>query len=304
MIRRRRRSGFVLLMVLVVVVLAGAALVGVARRSMLQAVDVKARAHALQRKWAVRSLRDTLLDRVARAFGQRQSDAKASDSVGPDQLRVDLRLSGREYLLVMTDEQARLNVNLLLADHSPGEVESTLRRLIDASGHELLLRPLSGTQLRLNPSLRRAAGGYGQIFPSASPADLVGLAGGDGLVDRITCWGDGRLNFARAHPDTVRALVNRALSPPIVEALISAREKQPDGDLKQWIGSLDQISRRDAHEIRHWLTDRSNCFGLWIVTGNGRRKWYHFAVGHRDGAAPKGQADRRRRIRDVKAFSW
>lgn len=306
---RRKQGGFVLLMVLIVVVLAGTAMVGMARRSMLKAVDVKARSRQLQRKWAVRSMQDSLLPRVGLILHHRPGPTGGADSFSTDQVRVAVRLSGGEYQLVMTDEQARLNVNVLLADNTPGQVETTLRRLIEQPGHELRLRTVSETQLRQNPSLGVRAGGYGQIFPSAKPGDLLGLDRNAGLADRITCWGDGKLNLSRAHRRTVRALCTRALSRPIVEGLLAARDEQPRGDLGKWIGSLDQISRREAHEIRQWLTDQSGCFGLWIVTGNGRRKWYHFAVGHSpearsDPATPDGQGARQTGIRGVKVFSW
>src|SRR5207245_741768 len=41
-------------------------------------------------------------------------------------------------------------------------------------------------------------GSFGQVFDRPAPQDLIGPAGHSGLADRLTCWGDGRLNFRRA----------------------------------------------------------------------------------------------------------
>ncbi|MFP4354515.1 MAG: hypothetical protein ACLFUJ_05265 [Phycisphaerae bacterium] len=305
MMPRRKQRGFVLLMVLVVVVLAAAAMVGMVQRSMLQAVHVKARSGQLQRKWAVRSMQQSLMGRLPEILDRHDQARLAGSSGQGDQVGLQVRLAGREYRLVVTDQQARVNVNSLRIGRSQGETESLLRRLVGPdSAAAVELAALPENQLQDAPSLARPIGAWGQIFPHAGPADLLGVSGRPGLTARITCFSDGRINLARADGESVRTLCNQALTPAVVDALLTARDHQPDGNLGDWIGQLDQISQRDAHEIRRWLTDRSECFGLWIVTSNGARTWYHFAVGRvRPAARPDGDGPVNE-VSNVEVYGW
>jgi type II secretory pathway component PulK len=290
--RTQRQSGFALLMTLVLVVLAGVALVGIAQRSMFRALQCQDDEAALKRRWATRSLRETLLARVGtlldRAERGRDIDGRGSDVyLHPPQAKLSLscRLAGIEYRLVLTDEQAKADVNAILADRSPGQVRSDLLGILQgqAGSARLRLRPLPAGGSDLT---RRRIAGYGQVFDSPSPAELIGAPGRAGLADRVTCWTDGRLSIRRTPDRVLRAVCTEPLGRATVDAILAKRRQAPYQRLGELTSGLDQISRKKSRQISRLLTDTSKCFGLWIIANGKRRSWYTCSIGLTDGSVP------------------
>ncbi len=289
---RCRQSGFALLMTLVLVVLAGVALVGIAQRSMFRALQCQDAEAALKRRWATRSLRQTLLARVGtlldRAERGRDIDGKESGVYlhrPKAKLSVSCRLAGIEYRLVLTDEQAKADVNAVLGDRLAGQARSDVTRILQGQPGPatLRLRPLPNGGS--DPARRRIVG-YGQIFDSPSPAELIGAQGQAGLADRITCWTDGRLSIRRTPDALLRAVCTEPLGRATVDAILAKRREAPYQSLQNLISGLDQISRKETRQISRLLTDRSKCFGLWIIADQKRRSWYTCSIGLTDGDVP------------------
>ena len=202
---RSSRPGFALLMVLVLVLLAGTLLAGVAWRSMVGALEAQESAEELQRRWAVTSCRATLLGRVEKVLdeAERGEGNDGNDGEHPayanrpvPELRVTCQLAGTDYELVMTDEQAKLNVNRLLGQSKPERVRSSLVRLMPQLGSgdgdaKVTLRAIDMRRVASHNPAQLEVGGYGQVFENATPGQLVGDRPMDGLASTITCWGPG-----------------------------------------------------------------------------------------------------------------
>jgi hypothetical protein len=304
--RRTAQSGFALLVALVLVVLAGVALAALARRSAAEALEARTAREELQRRWAVTSLRAALLGRVEELLDQ------AERGEGPDtrpaetylnrpmpHLGIPCRLAGADYELVLTDEQAKLNLNRLLAEAGRAETAAAARLATASAGAadqtaagQLSIRPFVPSSLgplvpaSLRSSPLAAVGGYGQVFAGAAPERLVGREGAPGLAEAVTCWGDGRVNLRRAPEAVVRQACDKALGRDVVTLLLAARRRDPYRPLEAILAELDEVDEAQRAGVKDRLTDRSTCHGLWVIARGPQRSWYTFAVSA-DGERPR-----------------
>jgi hypothetical protein len=289
--RRSGQPGFALLMTLVLVLLAGVALVGLARFSAARAVASQAAVERLQRRWAVESCRATLLGRVEDVF----KEAERLVAEGPPsqrrrrqpaaELRVPCRLAGIRYELVLTDEQAKLNVNRLLADTSATKAEGIVADLMAAAGvppdrrSPVRLRPLAFRDSDADGNgASRSLVSYGQVFEGARAEGLAGDGRSCGLAGVVTCWGDGKVNLRRACDEVIRRTCRGTLGQQAVGALLAARRRDPYRPLREILNELDGIDARQKRSVSKVLTSRSSCHGLWVIARGARRSWYTLAV--------------------------
>ncbi|MGB0766887.1 MAG: hypothetical protein ACPGYV_04180 [Phycisphaeraceae bacterium] len=123
-VKRRRQSGFALLLTLVLLMIAAVALSHTARLSAGEALHALEQSEQLQRRWAVASLRETLLPRAAGLLAEASAvpvDENGDPILGPNRalpgtdLRVRCELAGLGYDLVFTDEQAKFNPTIFAA---------------------------------------------------------------------------------------------------------------------------------------------------------------------------------------------
>lgn len=326
MIMPRVQHGYALLMTLVLVMIAGAVLMGVARRSVAGALEAKDAVEELQRRWAVASCRATLLGAVEELLDDaEQGDAKRSDDQSDDEhaktyhgkpvgeLRVTLRLADSDFMLVLTDEQAKLSANHVLSQTNRADAQLVLRRLLnqispgDSEQVVVNLRPLSLVrQSSVTDQRMQKIGAYGQVFDGASPVALIGENGMTGLASAITCWGDGRVNLRRAPAAVVRQACGRGVDPEIVEALLVARDRDPYRKLSTSIGELRNANDKQKAKLADYLTDQSQCHGLWVIVRGRQRSWYTLAIreGNRQAKVSQGVASAHEAVRQDLEFSW
>jgi type II secretory pathway component PulK len=294
---RRRQSGFALLMVLVLVALAGVALAGLARRSLSGALESKTAVEAMQRRWAVRSARHTLLgraerilDTAERGVDDRGEPAEQYQNDPMPELRVECELAGAAYELVITDEQSKLNVNTALADAEPSQVRASVTALspvkLSRRGEPgVRLRPLAHAEplkeAGLHLPMIRA---YGQLFENVPPGRLVGRDRASAFAGRITCWGDGRVNIRRAPEAVIRRACGEQVSAVALNLLLRQRDRTPYASLKQMLDEADQIDAEQRGRIQQHLTDASTSHGLWVIARGEQRDRHHLAIRAREPA--------------------
>lgn len=307
-----RQSGFILLMSLVLVLLVGVALASLARRSAVTALQCQESVDRLQRRWAAKSCRASLLHRVPELLERGPDEpgrGREDVGVGPSaaKLRLTVHLAGRPYELVLTDEQAKVNINDLLGQTDRAETQSIARRLVresDAGGADTVLTPLLPVQDSPGRPLLAAVGGYGQIFPTASPDRLVG-SDGNGLADAVTCWGDGLINIHRAPDYVVKSVCDKPLGRDLVAALLAARQQEPGRKLAAMLSGLDEFDAQRKAKVSRFLTDESTCYGLWVIVRGEQRRWYTLAVGVMEDEGPRRDGGQRRwGVRQWYEFSW
>jgi hypothetical protein len=189
--------------------------------------------------------------------------------------------------LVLTDEQAKLNVNRLLEQTNAVDAQAAVRQLLSpslqaagAGKARVQLRPLvMGGGSMLDGAVLPKVGAYGQFLECVTPRDLLGSAQRPGLAATVTCWGDGRINIRRAPAAVMQQVCAGTLSRDETMALIKLR----DDDLSQKLSALldkdKAIDDKQKAKLQTVLTDESRCFGLWIVAQNTQRSYYALTVG-------------------------
>ncbi len=324
--RRAAQSGFALLVALVLVLLAGVALAGIARRSTVAALEARSAAEDLRRRWAVASCRATLLPRVERVLREAEGrlvdldegeEPPSEDAYGrpvPEK-RIICRLAGLEYELVMTDEQAKLNVNRLVESLDPDEAEAAVEALIrGAAGAvpaDVRLRPIPDDEDEADEPDAAVGlppvGAYGQVFQDVPPERLLGLRPGEGLASNLTCWGRTQVHLARASARAIEGACGEAVDPRAVRALIEARNRRPFRSPAMLMGGLDQVDADERGKLAGHVTGESFCHGLWIIARGTQRDWHTLVVGisTRDRSGRDEEVhDDARRVVERYEFSW
>lgn len=298
--REHRQHGFALLMTLVLSTVAAAALAGIASRSLVGAIEARDETRRVQQQWAVRSLRASLLPRVERSLlmaegrtlvDQARDRPKDEEFAPHANLRLTCSLADRDYEIVLTDEQARLNVNHALSYAERSDVEASVRRLArkpdggklnvgDVDVRPAQRRPSFGGVEDADATDRVTA--YAQVFPDSDPAALFPVVRrrGDvrGVAASVTCWGSGPINFRRASDDVIRAACRDALPPGVLKSLLEARREQPSLTLADALKRVPDLTTRDQEKVEQHLTDQTSAFGLWIAVRELRRDRYYFSV--------------------------
>jgi hypothetical protein len=230
-------------------------------------------------------------------------------------MRVTCELAGIDYAFIVTDEQAKLNVNELVKRTSASEARRVLAGLTGASAS----REARGPRIRLATRLgttddvakRKASrqdemppiGGYDQLFAGAGPSMIVGSSAEAALARRVTCWGSGAVNVRRAETAVIREKL--ADQPPdVVEALIQARNRLSFRPLPRLLEQLQDVTDEQKRVIKNRLTDQSRCHGLWMIATGQQRSWYWLSVGFTAGNDDgKSRGDARQLWRRLD-FAW
>ena len=118
------RHGYVLVTTLVLLMLAATLLVGIGRASVRQAVRARVAQDELQRRWGTASCREAVLP-----YAEGLLRAEEGRRRGPvPSLRRRVTLGGQAFDLVVADEQAKANVNVLLVEFGREAAEDAIRR--------------------------------------------------------------------------------------------------------------------------------------------------------------------------------
>lgn len=297
---RTTQGGFVLLMTLALVLLAAVVLASVARRSILGAVEAQDALEELQRRWAMHSGQATMLDAAERLLHEAEiAQQKHTGHFYPvAQRRVHLALAGVDYEWVLTDEQAKLNVNRLLSGGDRAAAQAITSRVAAGQGgyggtQTVDLRP---AQLPTSNGLQNPAlapfGGLEQVFPLATPLELAGSEGRYGLAHNVTCWGNGRVNVRRANEAILEQACGEVLHRRDVGVLLEARRQELDLGVDGLLARLAKIDETQKAKLQAALTDTSACHGVWVIAHGRQRDWYALAVGlGGPAAAARPQAD-------------
>ena len=304
----RHPRGYVLLLTLLLLAIAAAALAGVCRAGLQQAVQASRAQDDLQRRWGALSCRTALLPKAPAVFDASPAGAASAETV----IHVDL--GGQSLSLTFGDEQAKASVNLLHATGQHAGATRAVREIVRAAGTaaRVELRPMTPEEPAepVEPTERDEADGmyadldvqpllasWSQVFPRATPDELLRRRGTlPSVTANLTCWGDGLLNVRRASREALVHVCDRVLTPAQVSKLIAAREKDPaEFDVWEALDALELPEGR-ASDAQRLLTDESTCYSLWIVTRAGGREWYHLATAD--------FADGGEMVGDTLTFEW
>jgi hypothetical protein len=282
--RHHRRRGYVLVVTLGLLVLAVTLMVSIGRASLRRAAAAREAAEDLQRRWGATSCRLAVMPAIESVLVDQERKVRRPVALH----RARLRLGEQTFDVVLADEQAKANVNLLLEESDSANAETRMREAMTGTGigHLIRLRPdpaivstvraagggggggggggrgNASTAPATQPLLPQRVSGFGQVFDDVPPAQLIGAS------QWVTCWGNGLVNVRRA-PQSAMKLAT-PLSGVEIAALLRLREGSTSGGL---LKSANIKPRAGLH-----LTESSTCHSLWIVARSNRREWHYFTV--------------------------
>ena len=295
---RRHPRGYVLIVTLGLLVLAATLLVGIGRASVAHALAARTEQVELQRRWGVVSCRNAVLANANDILAIQERLRNRPIPV----LRETVVLGGQRYTLIVSDEQAKANVNALLERSDKSGAEGRTREAVSGSGlgNSIMLRPeplpLHEGQATSRPS--EYAGpppwvtSFGQVFNNLSPERLIAGSGAK-PAEQLTCWGNGAINVMRVSEAALKLAATPAMTNIEAGRLIDARNAAFETRTRPRLMTgasapapgLDAASTllTQAHvdpKVRRTVgfTAKSTCFSLWVVTQDARRTWYRLYV--------------------------
>ena len=289
---QRSEQGYALLVTLVMLALLGVILTGLARRSADTALQARDEEQAARQRWAELSCAHTLLttasERADRRLTNRQAEQQGDT---PADLQNDTPLPSRETFVIqlpglelrgrIDDEQAKVNLNRHLLASASGDGVFLPQHVADR-----VIGSSRTTKLQLTrPAFTQALGlkpveSWQQVLPNDGPAELLGIARPEQLTDtrrtpsvadRITLWGDGRINIWTATDTTLReqAAAHPNLRVETMDALIELRTADPTHALGTLIANATE-DRDEQALLQRMLTDRSESHAMWLAVRSSR----------------------------------
>lgn len=244
----RSRRGAVLLLVLLVIVVLSPLLAGAARRAINEDAISKELHRELQHRWAQVSISDAIIS----------SDLYRENAEVPGRFTFSVLLGEVECSAVVSDEQAKANLNTLLDRVSLNWIQTNLRGMTD-SGSKLRIRPLAGRDLTTKLVT------YAQIFAENDPSQLFGQGEDSGLCDHFTLWGDGRLNVTRAMPDAAKLYLNDLLDGVHISDLTLSGESGQGASIAQRLREAG-VDIESIDDVISHTTQESNAIGVLVRT--------------------------------------
>lgn len=288
--RLHRRRGYVLVVTLGLLVLSATLLVSIGRAAVDHALRAKQAQAELQQRWGVISARRAIVTNAELTLSRLEQDLHRPLPV----YRTSIRLGDIQFDLALSDEQAKANVNALLADAGEGNAETRVRAALSGSGLT------NAVQFHLDPSIGdrsdggpHALSGFGQIFDRVPPAQLLAEP-----AELLTCWGDGAINIMRASRESIALLAGGKMNELEIGRLIKQRDAafaplnvarknlmphandQPSiSNTSDPVVRLLARARIDPKVRRNVaLISRSTCHSLWVVAKTPQSSRYFLFV--------------------------
>ncbi len=284
--RTPKKSGFVLLMVLLVLVISGSILVAAARRCGDESTQAGQTRRELQRRWGAMSCQAALLPMAEKLLTAQRS--KENPVVA--QARYTLELGGQRFHVILSDETAKLDVNMLDRLYGKEKLATSLQKVQAGESRLLpiLLQPaqtplaVQTTQAAPDPNGPATAAKYNsleQLFEFRSPAELVGWREGEGsaVERRVTCWGGGKVNIKRTETAVLREALAGRITESQLARLDSYQRKEFKCGLNDILKNLD-FDGKQTGKLAGLVTDTSSSHGLWIMIEGSTRNWYYLFI--------------------------
>jgi hypothetical protein len=280
-----KNSGFVLLLVLVVLAIGGTLLAIAARHSGQDAIRAGNAQRQVQLRWGRLSCQDLLLPKASLPLQEQDKQANPGEAPNLEAWR-SLTLGGLDFCLILGDENAKANPNVLGMD-SPGQdpqtaqvyLQRSLLKLQSGLGQTIpvQLRPLT-EPITDDLALKVIYPTFDHALAINHPSELVGdlTAEGPVLRRRITCWGSGQLDLRRADMAVIREMLGPYLTDGEMSLLDLAR-RRPNFSLSSALAQL-KLPKEQVARITPLVTDTPNCYSLWVVAKDKTRSWYSLSV--------------------------
>ena len=254
------RQGFVLLSVVGLLIVVGFILTQIARLGLRTSLAARERTKQLQSDWARLSCERAILPHGARVFQMYEQASASVRTEGSRPARTPLislagsiRLGETSVSLLLGDENAKLNINLLQRHRGTFQTDATMKRLVPPTyGIAQQLLPGNGGQPFQS---------WGQVYAFHGSSPTARRLFLNRVTQSFTCWGPQTINYRRCDPRSLRTAMRLVLSRSQADELAEAVIEQGHTDLNAlMIGR--EFSRRDRDGVIALLTAESTCFSL------------------------------------------
>lgn len=253
---RARRRGFILAYVLILLALTSVLLVSFARRNLDQELAIAERESSLRSRWSDHSCRVAFSRTAPQLFAAALAKSREEpdrDEEPPATIQAAFALNGRRCDVTLADESAKLNVNTLWKI-LPGRALAVLQGVVETGdGVSLKLRPQKGVAFAF-ADLR-------QLFGVTSRASASGILQ---AAARITCYGDGRLQFHSAPDAVLETYAKLFFEPDEADALVTLRRTRP-AEAMEALAREIAFDQDERQALARYFTETSSHFSVWIL---------------------------------------
>lgn len=234
-LHRHKRDGFLLLTVVVMLAVTTLILARLASTSMRIASQAVEDEKRVRNQWAITSLRRFTLNagRDLLASSSIVADQGSSQSETPV-LWKDVVLANQTWRVVLSDESAKLNLNALAEHFEYDAVEQQSKELITGAG---LVQPKADLESVIGSRSTRWDAWLDSPSKSAQNRNLHARRLSE-ATQRITLWGDGRLNVCTSDSKTLDGLWKQLFGRQPPKLLDELRKQRPVPERRRVIEAL------------------------------------------------------------------
>ena len=274
-------SAFALVIVLLVIVISGTVLASCARYSCQKALEASEAQQDLQMRWGAVSCKEVVLP-AAESVLQESTEGDVPALVERPSRYLSLSFGGMAYHLLLSDEQAKMNVNTTLRYRGSQGAAESLAVLQQDMPVPLLLRG-DGKETGQRDSEPTSYSFFDDLLVYDHPTQLVSpVAPAQRISGKITFWTDGRINFRRVSTQVFQEAMKGLVDDSLLGGLLQIRESLPDCTLGEALSQMELKSSQRNELLRH-ITDQSSCYSLWVVVEGPTRLWHRLYI-----SSPRG----------------
>lgn len=291
--KRSCNSAFVLVIVLLVIVVTGTVLASCARYSCQKALQASRAQQELQMRWGTISCREVVLP-AAETVLQESKEDEAPILVERPNRYLSLSLGGVMHHLLLSDEQAKMNVNTILRNRGVQGVAESLATLQQDMPLRLSQRA-DNVDTGQKEAQKTSYSFFDDLFVYDHPTQLVSpVEPTRRISSKITFWTDGRINFRRVSPPLLQEAMKGLVDDSLLSQLLQIRESLPDCTLGEALSQME-LKGTQRRQILRYITDQSNFYSLWVVVEGQTRLWHRLFI-----SSPRGFAGNQ----TLRSYAW
>jgi hypothetical protein len=224
------------------------------------------RSRATRTRWAVASCQRVVFRNIDRLLGDNYSGEPDEELQLRPLARIGatLVLNHERLSLVIADESAKLDINLVFQASDETTVRQAICELGDCDSASVQLRPLPA-ELARSPR-EQSFESWDQVFLHSdgqpwSPIELVSTTG------ELTCWSR-QLCWRTASDEVLLETTEALVGPVIANRIADFRKNNPDADVKTMLSGLP-LNSRQKETLQQAITDSGKSHSMWIQVAAG-----------------------------------
>jgi hypothetical protein len=271
-----KKDAFVLVIALLVIAISGTVLASCARYSCQKALQASEAQRELQIRWGTISCKEVILP-AAESILQEETEDGIPTLVEQPNRYLFLSLGDMTFHLLLSDEQAKMNVNTTLRYRGAKGIAESLAALQQDMPVRLPQRTAE-TKTGENNTASTSYSFFDDLLAYDHPTQLVSpIEPRQRISGRITFWTDGKIHFRRTSPIVFQEALRGMIDDSLLGELLQIRESLPDCTLGEAMSQME-LKTSQQRQILRYITDQSGCFSLWIVAEGQTRLWHQLYV--------------------------